>query len=164
MPAPHITGKPLQPEAEAVLKEILTACGLDSVLITSVGRTVAEQARVMYENCEQYGAPAQHALYRPPGQKVVDVYSQFHATLSASAVQALMAEKILEVGSSNVSHHIADANHYVFDVGPSSIPQEKREAFIAAAASHPRVSKFLKPPADPAYHLEVTRQKSVLTS
>jgi hypothetical protein len=73
------------------------------------------------------------------------------------AVEALMTSKILEVGASNVSHHIVDASHWVFDVAPSSIPVEKQEAFIAAAATHPKVSKLLKPPADPAYHLEVSK-------
>jgi hypothetical protein len=68
-----------------------------------------------------------------------------------------MVQKILEVGSANVSHHIVDLSHWVFDVAPSSIPAEKRDEFVRVAASHPRVSKFLKPPADPAFHLEVTR-------
>ena len=158
MPDPVITGKPIDPEAAVILREILTACGLPSCEVTSAGRTVDDQARIMYENCEQYGVPAQKALYKLPGQKVIDVYAQYHATLSKGAVMALMGNKILEVGSSNVSHHIVDLSHWVFDIAPSSIPVEKHEAFIAAAATHPRVSKLLKPPADPAFHIEVTRQ------
>jgi len=157
MPDPILTGKSIDPDAAAVLREILTACGLTHAEVTSAGRTVAEQARVMYENCEQFGSPAQMALYKPAGQEVVKVYAQYHATLSASAVQALMAQKILEVGSANVSHHIVDLSHWVFDVAPSSIPPEKHDEFVRVAASHPRVSKFLKPPADPAYHIEVRR-------
>ena len=157
MPEPVINGKPLPHGAESILKSILTACGVDSVTITSVGRTVEDQARIMYGNCEQYGVAAQKGLYKAAGDRVIDVYAQYHATMPRNAVEALMADKILEVGSSNVSHHIADGGHWVFDVAPSSIAPEKREAFIAAAASHPRVSKLLKPPADPAFHLEVTK-------
>ncbi len=157
MPEPVISGKPLDPQAEAVLKEILTACGLSSALVTSVGRTVEKQAEVMFQNCLKYGVAAQLGLYAAAGDKVIRVYEQYHATMSADAVKALMADKIREVGSGNVSHHIADANHYVFDVAPSSIPEDKREEFIRIAASHPRVSKFLKPPSDPAFHLEVTK-------
>jgi len=157
MPEPIITGVPLPVEAAACLKEILVACGLDSATVTSAGRSVADQARIMFGNCLEYGVAHQKALYKLPGQRVIDVYAQYHATMPRNAVESLMIQKILEVGSANVSHHIVDLSHWVFDVAPSSIPPEKREAFIAAAATHPKVSKFLKPPADPAFHLEVRR-------
>lgn len=155
MPDPVITGKSLPHEAEAVLREILAACGLSGVFVTSVGRTVEDQSRIMFDNLVAHGVAAQLGLYRDAGDKVIWVYEQFHSTLPPASVQELMAEEIRKVGPGNVSHHITDANHYVFDVAPSSIPAEKREAFIVAAATHPRVSKFLKPPADPAMHLEV---------
>jgi hypothetical protein len=164
MPEPIIAGVPLPAEAATCLKEILTACGLDTATVTSAGRSVADQARIMFSNLEEYGVVHQKALYKLPGQRVIDVYAQYHATMPRNAVESLMIQKILEVGSANVSHHIVDLSHWVFDVAPTSIPPEKREAFIAAAATHPKVSKFLKPPADPAFHLEVRRAGQAPTS
>lgn len=173
MPEPTITNKPvpvlhyapgIQPiEAggESVIREILAACEIPSATITSTGRTVEAQARIMRENLEAHGIAAQLGLYAAAGDQVIRVYEKFHATLSRSAVEALMAEEIRKVGPGRVSHHICDANHIVFDVAPSSIPPEKMEEFIRVAASHPRVTKFLKPPADPALHLEVVINPTV---
>ena len=78
----NITGKPLKPRPLAVLTEILTACGLDSAVVTSVGRTVKDQARVMYDNCLAYGVNAQLNLYAAPGQEVVRVYKQNYGKVS----------------------------------------------------------------------------------
>jgi hypothetical protein len=157
MPDPILNGKPLEQGAQDVLIQILNAASISSCTVTSVGRTVEDQARVMFDNCESQGVAEQKGLYKAVGDKVIDVYDRYHATMPREAVEALMTSKILEVGASNVSHHIIDAVHWVFDVAPSSIPAEKQEAFIAAAATHPKVSKLLKPPADPAYHLEVSK-------
>ena len=54
----------------------------------------------------------------------------------------------------NVSHHAADPKVLnVVDIAPTSIANTA--AFEAAVAADPRVKLFLKPPADPAYHLEI---------
>ena len=67
---------------------------------------------------------------------------------------AKMEVKILEIGASHVSRHCADFNKLcVVDIAPSSILN--KDAFIKAVASDKRVSKFLQPPSDPAYHLEI---------
>jgi len=54
-----------------------------------------------------------------------------------------------------VSKHCSDT-HYVFDVAPSSIADKR--AFVAAARSHEAVTRFLGPPLDPAYHIEIPRE------
>jgi hypothetical protein len=149
----NITGKPLKPVPLQVLTEILTTCGLTSATVTSVGRTVKDQARVMFDNCLAYGVPAQLALYAAPGQQVVRVFQQ-NRSKPRPEVEALMVAKINELGPTTVSHHMSDTR-YVFDVAPGSIPADKHAVFIDAVKSHPLVAKFLQPPDDPAYHLEI---------
>jgi hypothetical protein len=41
----------------------------------------------------------------------------------------------------------------VFDVAPTSI--HNQPSFVAAVTAHPSVSYFLKPPTDPAFHIEI---------
>ena len=93
MPEPILNGKPLEQGAQDVLIQILNAASISSCTVTSVGRTVEDQARVMYDNCESQGVAAQKALYKLPGQKVIDVYAQYHATMPREAVEALMTSK-----------------------------------------------------------------------
>ena len=50
-----------------------------------------------------------------------------------------------------------DGKLCVFDVAPSSIAsKEAKKRFTKEAKAHASVAKFLEPPADPAYHLEIT--------
>jgi len=158
---PLITGKPLPLDARLILQDIMVAAGVQQCEITSVARTPADQARVMYENCigtgPQQGPVNQKALYKLPGQVVVDVFEQ-NRTLPRNQVIALMLSKIIELGPQTVSRHCCDpATVTVFDIGPSTVtPQDKRPAFEAAVQADRRVAKFLSPhTADPAYHLEI---------
>jgi hypothetical protein len=65
-----------------------------------------------------------------------------------------MEAKIIELGPTSVSHHAADPKVLnVFDVAPSSIADKM--AFEMAVRADRRVSKFLLPPNDPGYHLEI---------
>ena len=43
----------------------------------------------------------------------------------------------------------------VVDIAPSSINLALRKKFEQEVAKDPRVSKFLTPPGDPAYHIEI---------
>lgn len=158
----RITGKILPPSAEAVLRSIMEQAGIESCEITSVGRTVEDQSRVMFDLCIQpNGVAKTKALYLNAGDQIVDVFVKYQA-LPRAQVEALMAEKIREVGPGNVSHHICDSVHDVFDVAPSSIPAPKKAAFLAeiqARLQSGQVMKFLQPPADPAYHIEVPKSQ-----
>jgi hypothetical protein len=150
-----LTGRALPAPAQKVLREILAAAGLTTAEVTSVTRTPAEQARVMYENCKALGVDHNLTLYGPAGDRVVQVFADNQAK-PRDAVIALMLAKILEVGPTNVSMHISET-HFVFDVAPSSIPVASRPAFVAAIHAHPAVSKLIAPPTDPAYHIEIPK-------
>jgi hypothetical protein len=150
-----LTGLPLPAPAANVLMEILAAAGLVTARVTSVTRTPAEQARVMYENCKALGAAHNKTLYGAVGDQVVQVYADNERD-ARDAVIALMLAKILEVGPPSVSMHCSET-HYVFDVAPSSIPVDSRPRFVNAIRAHPAVSKLIAPPVDPAYHLEIPK-------
>jgi hypothetical protein len=150
-----LTGLPLPGPAEKVLTEILSAAGLVTAQVTSVTRTPAEQARVMYENCKALGVAHNKTLYGPAGDQVVQAYAD-NESKPRDAVIALMLAKIHEVGPARVSMHISES-HYVFDVAPSSIPEASRPKFVNAIHAHAAVSKLIAPPVDPAYHLEIPK-------
>jgi len=141
--------------SRGVLTDILRAAGLAKVTISSTSRLPADQARVMYINLEQQGIDAQLRLYKEPGRKVIEVYRQGKKDgKDAAAIRALMTAEIIRLGPTTVSRHAADPKILnVFDVAPSSVTD--RPAFEAAVRAEPRVAKFLLPPNDPGYHLEI---------
>jgi hypothetical protein len=138
-----------------VLEDILQAAGLSSALISSTARTPADQARVMFNNIESTSVAAQKKLYAAAGDAVIDEYVKAKkAGKTAIEIKAAMEAKILAIGPTAVSHHAADPNILcVIDVAPSSIV--KKAAFEKAVKSDKRVKKFITPPLDPAYHLEI---------
>ena len=138
-----------------VLRDILRAAGLKSALISSTARDPANQARVMYNNLVARGVAHQKRLYAAAGDQVIDVYAASKAAgKNATQIKADMAAKIIEVGPTRVSRHAADPKVLcVFDVAPSSISD--KDAFERAVGADTRVSKFLTPPGDPGYHLEI---------
>jgi hypothetical protein len=141
--------------SRGVLTDVLKAAGLPRVTISSTSRLPADQARVMYVNLERQGIDAQRRLYKEPGRKVIEVYRQGKlAGKDAAAIQAAMTTEIVRLGPTTVSRHASDPKILnVFDVAPSSVAN--RPAFEAAVRAEPRVSKFLLPPNDPGYHLEI---------
>lgn len=138
-----------------VLRDILRAAGLKSALISSTARTPADQARVMYNNLVAKGVAHQKKLYAAAGDSVIDVYAASKAAgKNATQIKADMEAKIVAVGPTKVSHHAADPKVLcVFDVAPSSI--SNKSAFEKAVVADTRVAKFLTPPGDPGYHLEI---------
>lgn len=143
--------------SRTVLKSILRSATITSATITSTARTAADQARVMYNNLESHGVTSQHKLYGASGDKVIDMYEQEKKLKKTAAeIKAAMEALIMEIGPSNVSHHCVDlATLNVVDISPGSIPAARKQPFITAVNAESRVSKFLQPPADPAYHLEI---------
>ncbi|MBD2054619.1 transglycosylase SLT domain-containing protein [Oculatella sp. FACHB-28] len=138
-----------------VLEDILQTANLSSALISSTSRTPAEQARVMFNNLENLGVASQKRLYGAAGDQVIDVYVQSKAARrSPTQIKADMEAKIIAIGPTRVSRHASDPRILnVFDVAPSSI--SNHTAFKRAVLADSRVSKFLTPPDDPAYHLEI---------
>lgn len=141
--------------AVGVLTDIVRAAGLTQVLVSSTQRTPADQARVMFNNCSQFGAQSQLDLYGSTGDKVIRVYIDSTAAgRSETQIKSDMERKIIELGPPNVSRHAADPNVLaVVDIAPSSVADKL--AFERAVRSDSRVSLFLQPPIDPAYHLEI---------
>ncbi len=140
------------------LKGILAAAGEKSALITSTIRTPADQARIMYNNIVKYGVTAQKRLYGAGGDAVIDVYvAQKGAGAGGAEIRKAMEEKIVAIGSTRVSRHCSDPEILqVVDIAPSSI--QNGTAFAAAlqaAKAAGKVSKFIPPPTDPAYHIEI---------
>lgn len=152
---PNAKSSDVTPYSLGVLRDVMSAAKVAKVTISSTQRSPADQARVMYNNCETQGVAAQKKLYKEPGQAVIDVYvAGKAASKSPDAIKADMTAKINELGPMNVSHHAADPKVLnVFDVAPSSVANV--DSFQKAAKADARVSKFLTPPNDPGLHFEI---------
>lgn len=144
-----------------VLTDILRAAGLSKVIVSSTSRLPADQARVMYANLESQGVDAQRKLYKEPGRKVIEVYRQGKlAGKDPATIKKLMTDEIVRLGPTTVSRHASDPKILnVFDVAPSSVA--KRPEFEVAVRAEKRVAKFLLPPNDPGYHLEIPQPAQV---
>lgn len=141
----------------SVLKDIMQIAGISQIVITSTARTPAEQARVMYENIERHGVEHQKRLYGPFGDRVIDHYSRLkNSGKHREEIISGMTSKIYSLGPGKVSRHAGDPSKLtVVDIAPSSIALPGRQKFEQAVRNDERVSTFLLPPADPAYHLEI---------
>jgi hypothetical protein len=138
-----------------VLQDIMRRAGLSRVTISSTSRSPADQARVMFDNLERFGVNHQKALYGPSGDLVIEVYRRAkNAGLAAAVIKERMRNEIVRIGPTRVSRHAADPRVLnVFDVAPSSV--QNRSAFEQAVRQDARVSRFITPPTDPGYHLEI---------
>ena len=133
--------------SQTIIKDILTDAGLDSCRITSTSRTPADQARVMFNNIVEHAVIDAFVLARKQGK-------------SSDQIKQAMTDKINALGPGHVSRHCADpAVLNVVDIAPSSIAKKSAfEAAVKRAVQHGSVSKFLMPPQDPAYHLEIPQK------
>ncbi len=85
----------------------------------------------------------EYSLLKSQGKSVADIING-------------MSVKITNIGPGNVSLHVGDPKKInVVDIAPSSINLALRKKFESAVNGDARVSKFLTPPADPAYHVEI---------
>lgn len=145
-----------------VLKEIVASAGLRSVVVSSTARDPDEQARVMFDNLERYGADHQRGLYASAGRRVIDTYEQSRREgKSRDRTIADMAQRIRDIGPTLVSRHASDPRVLnVFDVDPASV--RNKVAFERAVLADARVDagSFFKPPRDPGYHLEIRQPRS----
>ena len=151
------SAKLLPTPVEKILDGVLEKCGVSDALVTSTVRTPEDQARIMYENIERYGIKAQRQLYKAAGKLIIDVYeAQKSMGAAGDAVLHAMAQKIIEIGPERISAHCtADPNKSVIDIAPSSIPEERRNAFVNQVSVMAGLIRFLRPPVDPALHIEL---------
>lgn len=150
------SGVVISDSAVTKLKDVLRASNLTSATITSGRRDSAAQARIMYNNLEASGVETQRNLYGSYGDRVIDVYEEKkNAGVGAAAIKEAMKDKIVEIGSSNVSRHCSDT-HDVFDIAPSTISDGPEfEKALADSVSNGDISSYLVPPNDPAYHIVI---------
>ncbi|AUW04805.1 hypothetical protein [Vibrio campbellii] len=143
--------------SKKVLRDIMASVGLKKIMITSTARTANDQARIMLGNIEKYGVEHQKKLYGRYGDQIIDFYSTLKSSgKSRPEILNRMASKVNEIGPRKVSRHAGDYSKLnVIDIGPSIIPIPLRENFENAVRADSRVAKFLVPPKDPAYHLEI---------
>lgn len=143
----------------STLREVCSKACVSSVKITSTARDVKDQARIMYDMIKAKGAAYVNALYGAGGKKIVSVYEgSVKDKLSEADTKKAMADKMDEIGPSNVSHHVVDSDGKlcVFDVAPSSVGSDgAKKRFVKEAKAHAKVATFFEPPSDPAYHFEV---------
>jgi hypothetical protein len=147
----------------SILERLCAAAGLRELTISSTQRNAAEQARAMYNNLEATSVAAQLALYAAPGREVIAAYVKAKAkSLTPDAVVAEMTAAIERIGPARVSRHCANpAVLNVIDIPPSTMTTREQRAFVAAVEQEMRagaVTKFLRPPQDPAFHLEIPQR------
>lgn len=142
------------------LEAALTRAGLQGCYVTSVARTVAEQAVAMLENCLRTGVAEQYGIYLNAGDQVIKVVEDHRDQLvtgfGRGEVLRLMMAKIEEVGPGNVSHHCLSANSplIVCDIRKNSVLNHAM--FRAAIMGHPQVFKLLDE--NNVFHLEIYKE------
>lgn len=142
-----------------VLHEVSETAKVTDLTISSIKRTVQDQARIMYKDIQTKGIAYPQKLYGKSGRAVADVYEEkTKQGFSEAEIRMAMALKMTELGPGSISHHIDDEGLglCVFDIAPSSVvPKSNKDDLAAAIAQHQKVKKFLQPPRDVAFHLEI---------
>ncbi|MEO1018899.1 MAG: hypothetical protein AAFY56_14570 [Pseudomonadota bacterium] len=143
--------------SKSVIKEIMKASRIYRVIVTSTARDAFDQARVMYDNLEQFGTRHQKNLYGPAGDEIIDVYIEAKKNgHDRNEIITLMKARIIAIGPTKVSRHAADVSKLnVFDISPSTIPPEKKSKWEKEIKDSQHVSKYIFPPKDPGYHFEI---------
>lgn len=142
-----------------VLHEVCETAKVTEITITSIKRTVQDQARIMFHDIQTKGIAYPKKLYGESGRQVAQVYEEkTKQGLSEAEIRVAMSLKMEELGPGKISHHIDDEGLglCVFDIGPKSVrPVDKLKSLADAIAAHSKVQKFLQPPRDVAFHLEI---------
>jgi hypothetical protein len=110
----------------------------------------------MYHNIKAIGPKANAKAYRNPGAaaKVVAAYEKAVADgISEEAkLLGIILEAIEKVGAAELSGH-CDSSNPAIDILPSSI--KNRAKFEAIFKKSSLVAKFVAPPKDSSYHIEL---------
>lgn len=162
---PKLTGRPVAPEARAVLLEILRKAELPSARVTSTSRTAAEQAKVIFDYINEHGYDAALELYGPHGDAIVQVCERSYKknrACDAPVLDRMVEEtrrqlKLLEQQGEQRTElmHTSDT-HYAIDIDPESVADPR--AFESAATAHARVTRLLEPAEHHnSYHVEILK-------
>ncbi|KAA3614592.1 MAG: hypothetical protein DWQ05_14950 [Calditrichaeota bacterium] len=160
---PKITGKALPQIAHNVLREILISSKTPSAKVSSISRTPAHQARVMYEYVKRHGAQAGYKLYGPEGDAIIKVFEKAGDRDRQTIIDLMLKETLVQLPIAHANNRLMHTNstHYVFDISFRSIPQVNRPTLLAAAKAHPRVFRILGPDEGEkdAFHLEIAKKE-----
>lgn len=150
-------GAKVSEKSREIIKGIMKKAEIYSMTVTSTARTVYDQARIMYDNIESTGVDAQKELYASAGDQVIDVYKEAKkGGNDRNTIISKMKAKIVELGAGSVSRHCADIEKLnVVDIAPSSIDAKNKSKFEDAIKNEAGISKYIFPPTDPAYHIEI---------
>lgn len=148
-------------EAEKVITDIMKTVGLLSVTVGSLQRSPEQQAKVMLIDLKN-GKPDNYSI---AGTKVQNVYYNLKKQgKNESEILDAMINEVYKQGPEKVSKHCADPSKIiVFDISLTSIPLDKKLAFISAVKNAQangliRENGFQHPgnnPNENAYHIEV---------
>lgn len=142
-----------------VLHEVCETAKVTDLTISSIKRTVQDQVRIMYRDIQTKGIAYPQRLYGKSGRAVADIYEEkTKQGLSEEEIRIAMALKMNELGPGTISHHIDDEGLglCVFDIAPKSVvPQKNKDDLATAIGVHKKIHKFLQPPRDVAFHLEI---------
>jgi hypothetical protein len=158
---PNADATVVWPQMIDIIKDGLRAAGASRATITSTLRSVAHQARAMFNNALNSGAASQLAIYGPAGDAVINVYvaqtqgmTRQQIQQNAATIRAAMETEINNQGPANVSRHCGDPTvRSVVDVGYSAFNSQNGPLFVAAVT--PRLSRLIDEPSNSCYHLEL---------
>lgn len=112
--APNVDPSQLTQHSRDEIEHALDASGNPSCTITALIRTPHDEARIVHDNLirpvtagtmtMEQSAAAQKAIYRAPGQAVIDVWLA-SASLSAADTISAMEAEVIRQGPKNVTHH-----------------------------------------------------------
>lgn len=141
----------LSEKTKNILREVGQASGNYKIIITSTARTPYEQARIMYDNCKK-NLEEQKRTYQAPGKKVVQVYEDNYLIKSREEVIKLMEQKIIELGPTTVSKHLADPIRLnTFDISYGQLKDE--QSFWNEMKKRKELDKILKE--NRCYHIQI---------
>jgi hypothetical protein len=147
----------LKPDCVKLLQTLGLKSGDKMIEVSSVTRSAADQARIMYDNCKNLGVRSQMELYSRAGDKVIMVYLDGKNNgLSRSQTVEAMRKKIIQLGPSNVSKHCADPSIFgVLDIPFSSIKNHANfKRALEAFVPYP-ISRFLDERNNSCFHVEM---------
>lgn len=154
----------IHPEAARRLAIIGHDAGLDHLTLTSTYRTPEDQIRVMYNNLASRGPDYSYKLYGSAGDEVVTAYVDAKAAGGGEQeIKAAMLRRIYEVGPGHVSRHLGIPGLVVVDISSQGSRDASSraqrwpvfEASLDKAKAVGWVSKWIGPPRDPAFHVEL---------
>jgi len=155
---PNAKAKDVTAYSMNILKQVMKNSNNTNVQISSTSRDAYNQARVMYDNAINGQG---FNLYKAPGEAVLAVFTKNKSKPKAQVID-LMYKEVLKQGAIKVSKHCGDPKECnVFDVGPASVKSPAAfETAVNALIKAGKINKFLKPPNDPGFHLQILQPGS----